>query len=108
MVVDVPEVDRGLGRYQGAGAVGEDIERIPLGGEMPPEGQHEALNGKNVADGLLVEAGENPLFQAVHELVELVDDREIRIDRLVHYRVHQTPRAPPRELGLSTQQIRDL
>ena len=88
MVVDVPEIDLGLGSQHCAGPIGQDAQGVALRGKVPPQGQNQALDGKDLAECVLVELGEDSLLEAVHEVVELVDDREIGINGLVDNGVH--------------------
>src|SRR3954464_7709456 len=101
MVVDIPEVNLGIGRQEGAGAIGQDAERVSLGGEVASEVQNETLDREYLAQRVLVELGEDPLLEAVHELVELVDDREISVDRLVHDCMHELGGTVGRQLRFS-------
>ena len=52
---------------------------------MPAHGQHQPLHGEHVAHDILVEALIHTLLEAIDELVDLVEHREV----LVHGDVHQ-------------------
>ena len=68
--------------------------------------EHQALDRENLAQRVLLELREDPLLEAVHELVELVDDREIGVDRLIDDRVHQRGRTVSRQLRLPLEELR--
>ena len=72
---------------------------------MPAQGENQSLDGEDLSQRALVELGKDSLLQAVHELVQLVDDREVRIDRLIDDGVHQLRRTVGCQLRFPLQQL---
>src|SRR5687768_7010996 len=106
--MNVPKVDLSLRCDQGARPVREDIERVTLGSQVAPQREDEPLYREDIAQRALVEAGENPLLEAVHELIKLVDDREVGVDSLIDDCVHQPARPARGQLRFPAQQVGDV
>jgi len=105
MVVNIPEVDLGVGSEHRAGTVGQDAQGIPLGRDVPPQVQYQALDSEDLSQRILVELREDLLLQTVHELIQAFDNWEVRVNRLIHNSVHQPRRPVTGELGLSAEQF---
>ena len=63
------------------GPVGEDVEHLALRREVPPQRQHQAFDREDVGERAFVELDDHALLEVVDEFVELVEQREVLVDR---------------------------
>ena len=72
---------------------------------MPAERERRALRLEDFVDQALVELLKQALLQAVHVRVDLLDQREIRVHRLIDDGVHRRFGAPGEEVGAALQPL---
>ena len=55
----------------------------------------------------MLELLEDASLEAIEELVDLIEDREERVDRAVQDRVHESRCAPPKHLRIAHETVGD-